>query len=99
MAKKKVSVPKTDVTTEVKMGDENKKVNVSEPKLAQVNVQNVTSYPSVRELFGHKKDYGVTTMTEQASTRSDETSKDRRSKATGNLPPRYGNCIHKIRED
>jgi hypothetical protein len=38
-------------------------------------------------------------MTPEASMRADETAKDRRSKTTGNLPPRYGNCIRKIRED
>jgi hypothetical protein len=98
MAKKK-AVPKKDVTTEVKMGDENKKVNITEPKLAQKNEQSPTGFPEVRELFARKKNYGVTTMTPEASMRADETAKERRSKATGNLPPRFGNCIHKIRED
>jgi hypothetical protein len=98
MAKKK-AVPKKDVTIEIKMGDENKKVDITEPKLAQKNEQSPTTFPEVRELFARKKNYGVTTMTEQASTRADETAKDRRSKTTGNLPPRLGNCIHKIRED
>jgi len=98
MAKKK-AVPKKDITTEVKMGNENKKVNISEPKLAQKNEESPKSYPEVRELFARKKEYGVTTMTPEASMRADETAKDRRSKSTGNLPPRYGNCIRKIRED
>jgi hypothetical protein len=99
MAKKKVEVPKNKVTKEVKMGDENKKVNITEPKLAQKNEQSPTGFPEVRELFARKKDYGVVSMTEQASTRADETAKQRISKTTGNLPPRLGNCIHKIRED
>jgi hypothetical protein len=98
MAKKK-AVPKKDVTTEVKMGDEKKKVNITEPKLAQKNEQNPIGFPEVRELFARKKDYGVVSMTEQASTRADETAIDRRSKTTGNLPARFQNCIHKIRDD
>ena len=99
MAKKKVDVPKTKVTKEVKLGNDNKKVNVTEPKLADKNAQSPTGFPETRELFGRKKEYGVTIMTEQASTRADETALQRRSKSTGNLPSRYGNCIHKIRED
>lgn len=99
MAKKKIEVPKKDVTQTVKMGNENNKVNVSEPKLANKNVPNPTSYPETRELFAHKKDYGVTAMTQQASMRADETAKDRRANGEYNIPPRLGKCIHKIRED
>jgi hypothetical protein len=99
MAKKKVEVPKKDVTKTVKMGNENKKVDITEPKLADHNVQNVTNFPATRELFARKKDYGVTAMTQQASMQADETAKDRRANGAYNLPPRLGNCIHKIRED
>ena len=99
MAKKKVEVPKKDVTKEVKFGNENNKVNITEPKLAQKNEQSPIGFPETRELFARKKEYGVVSMTEQASTRADETAKERRSKAMGNLPARLGNCIHKIRED
>lgn len=99
MAKKKVEVPKTDVTKTVRMGNENKKVNVTEPKLADKNVQSPIGYPETRELFARKKEYGVVSMTEQASTRADETAKSRQPSSNYNLPPRLNNCIHKIRED
>lgn len=98
MAKKKVEVPKKDVKTDVTL-NKKPKVDVSEPKLADKNVRSPISFPDTRELFARKKEYGVVSMTEQASTRADETAKNRVSKATGNIPPRLGNCIHKIRED
>jgi len=105
MAKKKIDTSekiesgKKEVKYKNVKTNDGKNVNVSEPKLADKNAQHPTSFPEVHELFARKKDYGVVSMTEQASTRADETAKDRRCKTLGNLPPRLGNCIHKIRED
>jgi hypothetical protein len=96
MAKKKVEVPKTDVKKEVKMGDEKKKVDIREPYVQQ---QNVPVLPDTMQMFASKKERGFIAMTQEVSMKSDETAKERRSKAHGNLPPRLGNCIHKIRED
>jgi hypothetical protein len=81
------------------MGNENKKVNITEPKVAQKNEPSPKGYPETRELFAHKKDYGVTAMTEQASMRADETAKNRQPTNGYNIPPRLGNCVRKIRED
>lgn len=96
MAKKKVEVSKTDTKKEVKMGNENKKVDIKEPYVRQ---QNVPRIPDTLEMFATKKERGFIAMTQEASAKSDETAKERRSQTTGNLPPRLGNCIHKIRED
>lgn len=98
MPKRKIEVPKTDVTKTVKMGNENKKVNITEPKIADKNQQSPIGYPEVRELFAYKKDYGVVTMTEQASSQADQNSTNR-NPGKVNIPPRLGNCIHKIREN
>lgn len=96
---KKIESSKTEVKYKNIKTNDGKNVNVSEPKLADKNVQNPTGFPETRELFARKKEYGVVTMTEQASTRSDETAKQRQSQNLGNLPPRYSNCVRKIRED
>jgi hypothetical protein len=96
MAKKKV-----DTKQIMKKTEESQKVNITEPKIRQ---ENVPKLPDTYDMFATKKGRGFVAMTEQASTRADETAKDRR--ATGNpnninaiVSPRLGNCIHKIRED
>jgi len=96
---KKIESSKTEVKYKNIKTNDGKDVNISEPKLADKNVRSPISFPDTRELFARKKDYGVVTMTEQASTRADETAKDRQPTNKYNIPPRLGNCIHKIRED
>lgn len=91
MAKKKV-----DIKKETTIQNDNDKMNTKDPKIKQ---QNIPPVPDTMQMFASKKDRGFIAMTQEASMRADESAKERRSKASGNLPARLGNCIHKIRED
>lgn len=92
MAKKKADINKKESINK----NINNKINTKDPQIKQENVPPV---PDTMQMFASKKDRGFIAMTQEASMRADESAKERRSKAAGNLPARLGNCIHKIRED
>ena len=74
--------------------DRSKSIVSNYKKVKQEPKKKDTTTPT-HNLFARKKDRGVVVMTETASTISDENKKNRKQE----MPSRYRNIIHKIRED
>ena len=83
MAKK--VTPKPQESRKPTVQKEEVKTDPSEPQ----------DLPSTYTMFARKKDRGFVAMTQEASMRSDETSK----KGKVDLPPKIASAIHKIKED